>query len=100
MKRMILGAALIVMLASTAAFAEQKQASIEVGGLTCPSCFYIAGKAMLSVESVAIVKFIEGKNQSAVYIVSYDDQATSAQMIVKAVLGYGYPAEIVAKPTP
>ncbi len=98
MKRVILTSALMVLIAVTPAFAEQREASIEVGGLTCPSCFYIAGKAMLSVTSVAIVKFIEGKNQSAVYIVSYDDQKATPGAIVKAVLGYGYPAKIIEKP--
>jgi len=98
MKRLFLTAALLVLSASTTAFAEQKQASIEVGGLTCPSCYYIAGKAMLSVTSVAIVKFIEGKNETAIYIVSYDDQAATPELIVKAVLGYGYPAKVLGKP--
>ena len=98
MKQLFLATSLVVLSATTAVFAAEKQVSIEVGGLTCPSCFYIAGRAMLSVNSVAIVKFTEGKNDTAVYIVSYDDQSTAANMIVKAVLGYGYPAKLVEIP--
>ncbi len=98
MKRIILGAALIVLLFIPFAFAAEKQVSLEVGGLTCPSCFYIAGKAMLSVSSVKILQFIEGKNETALYIVSYDDEAATPELIVKAVMGYGYPAKLVATP--
>ncbi|VAW19934.1 hypothetical protein MNBD_ALPHA12-2111 [hydrothermal vent metagenome] len=98
MKRIIISIALFFMFLVPNAFAAQKQVSLEVGGLTCPSCFYIAGKAMLSVTSVQILKFIEGKNQTAVYVVSYDDEAAEPELIVKAVIGYGYPAKIVATP--
>lgn len=81
------------------ALADEKRASLEVGGLSCPSCFYIAGDAMLSVDSVDILEFIEGEEAGrATYIVSFDDELATPEQIVDAVEGYGYPARIVEAP--
>lgn len=80
----------------SAAFADEKRISLEVGGLSCPSCFYIAGDAILSVDSADILEFIEGEEAGrAVYIVSFDDELATPGQIVQAVEGYGYPARIL-----
>ncbi len=99
MKRLGIVAVLATLSLATTAFADEKRTSLEVGGLSCPSCFYIAGDAMLSVESVNILEFTEGEEAGrAVYVVSYDDEMATPEQIVEAVEGYGYPATIVEVP--
>lgn len=95
MKRfsLILFAGLLI---SGAASATERAARIEVGGLTCPSCPYIAAEAVESVESVTI---IEGEYDPAaakiVFLVSYDDAVTSPETVAAAPKQYGYPGRVL-----
>lgn len=85
------------LLATTAAHAAERQITIEVSGLTCPSCPYIAAKA---VEKIDTAKILGGVyNQAAetvVFKVSYDDAVTNAKAIAAASDEYGYPGRIVS----
>ena len=78
MKNILPGAlALSVLFAAPASAAEQV-VRLEVGGLTCPSCSFIVGNSLKSVESVVIEDFVEGKDASeGVYTVRFDDEITS-----------------------
>jgi periplasmic mercuric ion binding protein len=96
MKRLSIAVILAGLSLGSAALADEQRVSVEVGGLSCPSCFYIAGDAILSVDSADIVEFIEGEEAGrAVYIVSFDDELATPGQILEAVEGYGYPARIM-----
>jgi periplasmic mercuric ion binding protein len=96
MKKTLLAASFVVLATGGMAIAAEVQSKIEVSGLFCPSCTYIAGTAMKSVESVEIVGFAENsRNQTAVFVVSYDDEKATPALITEAVAGYGYEAKVL-----
>lgn len=87
----------LLLLASGAAFADPQEARIEVSGLFCPSCSYIAGQALEQAASVEVIEQIPGETGgSAVYVVSFDDAATTLAEIVAKPVSYGYDAELVS----
>lgn len=87
----------LMLLASGTAFADQQRASIEVTGLYCPSCSYIAGEALEQAASVEIIDQIPGETgDTAVYVVTYDDAATTLAEIVAKPVSYGYEAALVS----
>jgi periplasmic mercuric ion binding protein len=89
-------AALALALSTGVALAAEQQAKIQVSGLTCPSCPYIAAQAVESVESVKILdgEYFE-QEQYALYTVSYDDAITSPEEIAAAPEDYGYPGKVL-----
>jgi|TARA_A100001391_G_scaffold87590_3_gene58049 mercuric ion binding protein len=99
MKNILPGAlALSVLFAAPASAAEQV-VRLEVGGLTCPSCSFIVGNSLKSVESVVIEDFVEGKDASeGVYTVRFDDEITSTDALIAAVEKNGYPAALLEVP--
>ncbi len=95
MKNLIIACALGLM-TTGAAWAEEQQTNIEVSGLYCPSCKFIAGEAMKMIESVDIIEAIVAEDgESAVYVVSYDDAVTNPQEIAEWTLMYGYTSEVL-----
>jgi mercuric ion binding protein len=87
----------LLLLASGAAFADPQKARIEVSGLFCPSCSYIAGEALEQAESVEVIEQILAETGgSAVYVVTYDDAATTLAEIVAKPVSLGYGAELVS----
>ena len=89
---------LAALLLANAANAAEQQASIAVGELSCPSCAYIVGSAMEGVPTVKIVDFEEGENWwEGTFLVTYDDESATPEMITEAVMSYGYPASVVAE---
>ncbi len=78
------------------AFAGQKTATIEVTGLWCSSCPYIAAKAVTAIPSAEIVDgFYDPNQQLAQFVVQYDDEMTTLAALVGATEDYGYPASLV-----
>jgi periplasmic mercuric ion binding protein len=84
-----------LMVAAPSMSAEQT-ARIEVTGLFCASCPYIAAQAINSIESAKIVDgFYDPNSQLAQFVVQYDDTLTTLADLVKATDQYGYPARLV-----
>lgn len=84
------------LLSSSAAIAEEKIAEVEVGGLWCPSCSFIVGEALEMSESLEIVGFWQGDtDETAVYVVTFDDALTSVDEIVSGPSKYGYTANVL-----
>ena len=95
MKRLF-AATLAGLLLATGALAEPREARIEVAGMTCPSCPYIAAQAIESVESVAVVGGeYDPQAQLAVFTVSYDDAVTTPEAIAAAPAEYGYSGRVL-----
>lgn len=84
------------LLAGGALQAAERQARIEVSGMSCPSCPYIAAEA---IRSVASVEILEGDYDPAaqiiVFLVRFDDAVTSAEAIAEAPFDYGYPGRVL-----
>lgn len=90
----------LMLLAAGAAFAEERQARIEVSGLWCPSCSYIVGEAFQKSPSVEIVSFEEHEDgESGVYTIAFDDALTALEDIVAQPTAYGYTAVLLNDPS-
>lgn len=89
-------AAGLIALAAGAAQAEERRALIEVAGLYCASCPYIAAQALQSVESVRIAGGIyDPQAQMARFVVIYDDALTTPRDLAAIPTQYGYPARVL-----
>lgn len=99
MKSLLPGALALTTLISAPAFAAEQVIRLEVGGLTCPSCSFIVGNSLKSVESVVIEDFVEGEDANeGLYTVRFDDAVTSADALIAAVEKNGYPATLFEGP--
>ena len=99
MKAPIITTVLFLASAGIAAAAEQ-EARIEVSGLFCPSCSYIAGEALERAASVEVVDRIPSDDgETAIYVVTYDDTQTTIDQIVTQPVSFGYEAQLVATPS-
>ena len=95
--RTFFAAIFLVIGTSGAALAAEQVASIEVTGLTCPSCPYIAAQAVKSIESVEIVNSdYDEASQKIVFNVKFDDELTTAEAIASAPFEYGYPGSVLS----
>jgi len=80
------------------ALAGEKTATIEVSGLYCASCPYIASQAVLLVPSTEIVGgFYDAEQQLAQFVVQYDDEVATLADLVSATDEVGYPARLVSE---
>ena len=90
------GAALMTGGASTAAGAGESTARIEVGGLWCGACGSIAGRLMEDVQTVSIDEARYVADETAVYTVTFNADATDAAAVAAAVkTGAGYPSKVL-----
>ncbi|WIY25726.1 heavy-metal-associated domain-containing protein [Parasedimentitalea psychrophila] len=81
------------------ALAEQRQATIEVSELTCPSCPYIAAQAVSAVDLVVIVDGVyDDAAQSVVFELTYDTEITTLAEIASASEQFGYPGRVLQNP--
>ena len=87
---------LLGLFAATVAQAAERQASIEVSELFCPSCPYIAANAVKSIDSVEIIQGDYDEDaETIVFLVSYDDAITTPEAIAEAPMQYGYPGRVL-----
>lgn len=94
MRKLLLPA--LFVLSAGAASAVERQASIEVSELSCPSCPYIAAQAIEGIDSVEILEGdYDAAAQMMVVVVSYDDAVTTPEAIAEATMQYGYPGRVV-----
>ncbi|NND20200.1 MAG: periplasmic mercury ion-binding protein [Silicimonas sp.] len=96
MKTIQLAIATLGILAAMPASAEEQRIKVGVGELTCPTCSFTVAAAMRGVPTVEIIDFQDGEEfGTGTYVVAFDDQATSPDMIIEAVQSNGYPAEVL-----
>jgi mercuric ion binding protein len=83
--------------AAASAGAAERVARIDVSGLYCPSCSYIAGEAMKrAADGVEIVSFEEqGDGSTAVYPVRFDDAVVGAEEIAAQPAKFGYAGRLL-----
>ena len=79
--------------------AAERTATIEVTGLWCSSCPYIAAQAVKAIPSAEIIGgFFDPNLQLAHFIIQYDDELTTLAAVIGATEEYGYPATLVEEP--
>ncbi len=92
--------ATLTALTTPAANAAERTARIEVGGLWCGSCFFIAGESLTRLDSVDVIEFVRDEaGQSAVYTVKYDDALTNPEEIAAQPTAFGYTAQVLEDAT-
>jgi len=78
------------------ASAGEKTVTIEVSGLYCSSCPYIAAQAISGIESAEITDgFYDAQAELAQFVIRYDDEVTTTDALLGATVKYGYPAKLV-----
>lgn len=95
LKTMLVAAVGVLVLAA-AAWASPKTVTLNVPGMTCPACPITVKKAL---EKVGGVSKIDVRYEKKQVVVTFDDQKTNTEALVKATADAGYPsqAEKVAK---
>jgi len=84
------------LMVTSAAWSAERKVKIEVTGLFCPSCPYIAAQAVEAIDSAKIVDGIyDAGAQLAQFVVTYDDTQTTPEAIAAAPKKYGYPGRIL-----
>ncbi len=81
-------------LTATTAFAGEATTSLDVTGLTCPSCSFIVATALKRVETVEIVNFTEGASEDGTYVLRFNDAVTNPEALIAAITGVGYGATL------
>jgi mercuric ion binding protein len=87
--RVFASLALIVVL-SMSAWAATKTVTLNVPGMTCPTCPITVKKALNKVPGVSKVEISLEKKQAAV---TFDDTKTDTKALVKATTDAGYPSQ-------
>ncbi|PHQ94999.1 MAG: hypothetical protein COB40_11230 [Marinosulfonomonas sp.] len=81
------------------ALAGEQTTRIEVTGLYCSSCPYIAAQAITDIASAEIVDgFYDANLQLAQFVIQYDDEMTTLEALLSATVDFGYPATLVEEP--
>ena len=74
--------------------AAEATTTIQVSGLWCSSCPYIAAQAILQVPGTEITDgYYDAKAQMAQFVVKYDNSVATLKQLVGATSEYGYPAK-------
>jgi len=98
MKHIVTAVAIAIGLWASAVSSAEQTTRVAVSELSCPSCVYIVSTAMREVPSVDIEGFTAGESWSeGTFVVTYDDETATPEMIAEAVRGYGYPALVVTE---
>jgi mercuric ion binding protein len=98
MKRLVPFAALALgLFGSGAAFAAEQTVQFEVANMSCAACAPIVRKTLSGVAGVTKVA-VSAEKASAV--VTFDDQKTSVEALIKAVTNAGYPTKLAAAAAP
>ena len=98
MKRLFPFAAVVLgLLGSGGALAGEQTVGLEVANMSCAACAPIVRKTLSRVAGVTKVAV---SVETASAVVTFDDQRTSVQALVKAVTNAGYPTKLAAAAAP
>ncbi len=88
-KSLLAGAVFVLILAAPA-WASPKTVTLNVSGMTCPACPITVKKALERVSGVSKVDVRFEKKQ---VLVTFDDEKTNTDALVKATTNAGYPSQ-------
>jgi mercuric ion binding protein len=98
MKRVAPFAALVLGLwGSGVALAAEQTVQLDVANMSCAACAPIVRRTLTAVPGVTGVAVSVEK---ATAVVTFDDQKTSVEALIKAVTNAGYPAKLAAAAAP
>jgi mercuric ion binding protein len=89
-KNSLAAALLLTLVLSMPAWAATKTLTLNVPGMTCPTCPITVKKALNKVQGVSKVDVNYEKKQA---IVTFDDAKTDIKALVKATTDAGYPSQ-------
>lgn len=92
MRPLVLSTLLTILAAP--AFAEERQANLDVSGLTCPSCSFIAGRSIDALDGAQVLDFAPAGQSTGRFTVVYDDARVTPAAIEAAVEANGYEANL------
>ena len=81
----------MLLLASSAAFAEVTTVTLSVPGMNCDLCPITIKKAISKVPGVSSVEASFEKKQA---VVTFDDKKTTVDELTKATANAGYPSKV------
>lgn len=85
------------LLIASPTFAAEQTVKLAVANMTCVSCVPIVKGALSAVPGVTKVAVVA---QTASATVTFDDQKTTVDTLIKAVTDAGYPTKLAAAATP
>jgi periplasmic mercuric ion binding protein len=86
----VFGSLALMVVLSMSAWAATKTVTLNVPGMTCPTCPITVKKALNKVPGVSKVEISLEKKQAAV---TFDDTKTDTKALVKATTDAGYPSQ-------
>jgi periplasmic mercuric ion binding protein len=86
----VFGSLALMVVLSMSAWAATKTVTLNVPGMTCPTCPITVKKALNKVPGVSKIEISLEKKQAAV---TFDDTKTDARALVKATTDAGYPSQ-------
>ncbi len=92
MKKMktLLAGVVAALVLTAPAWASPKTVTLNVSGMTCPACPITVKKALEKVQGVSKVDVRFEKKQ---VLVTFDDEKTNTDALVKATTNAGYPSQ-------
>jgi mercuric ion binding protein len=94
MMKPVLATLLTIGLLPAAAMAAERTVTLAVENMTCALCPVTVSHAIKAVPGVAAVKVDRGTHTA---VVTFDDAATSTQLVADASTNAGYPAKPVER---
>lgn len=92
MKKALISATFAILAAAaTSALSGTKTVTLSVSGMTCPACPITVKKSLTRVEGVTDAKVRFEKSEA---VVSFDDEKTSVEALLKATARAGYPSAV------
>jgi periplasmic mercuric ion binding protein len=86
----LLAGAVVVLILAAPAWASPKTVTLNVAGMTCPACPITVKKAL---ERVSGVSKIDVRFEKKQVLVTFDDEKTNTDALVKATTNAGYPSQ-------
>ena len=84
---LMLATFILISTVAGAVYAGDKNCTLEVKNLVCPACSYMLKTSLLELSGVKEVSF-----DGAMTTVTYDDDKTTVDALIKVADGMGYPA--------
>ena len=86
----LLAGAIVALILAAPAWASPKTVTLNVSGMTCAACPITVKKAL---EKVGGVSKVEVRFEKKQVLVTFDDEKTNTDALVKATTDAGYPSQ-------
>jgi mercuric ion binding protein len=87
----LLAGAIVALILAAPAWASPRTVTLNVSGMTCAACPITVKKAL---EKVGGVSKVEVRFEKKQVLVTFDDEKTNTDALVKATTNAGYPSQL------